>query len=117
MVEGQPAVRFALAGLKSVGEGAMEKLVEERANGAFASLDDFATRVDPRLLNKRQLETLAAGGAFDALEGDRARLHAVAETILAVAARTHEGRTSGQGGLFGGEAHAGDAIKLPPSVR
>jgi DNA polymerase-3 subunit alpha len=115
--DGEWGVRYALAGLKSVGEGAMEKLAEERANGAFKSLDDFATRVDPRLLNKRQLETLAAGGAFDTLEGDRAKVHAVAETILAVAARTHEGRTSGQGGLFGGEAHAGDAIKLPQSVR
>ena len=115
--EGEFAVRYALAGLKSVGEGAMEKLVEERANGPFRSLDDFATRVDPRLLNKRQLETLAAAGAFDALEGDRAKVHAVAETILAVAARTHEGRTSGQGGLFGAEAHAGDAIRLPQSVR
>lgn len=115
--DGEWGVRYALAGLKSVGEGAMERLVEERANGAFASLDDFATRVDPRLLNKRQLETLAAGGAFDTLEADRAKVHAVAETILAVAARTHEGRTSGQGGLFGGEAHAGDAIKLPASAR
>ncbi|KQT32784.1 DNA polymerase III subunit alpha [Sphingomonas sp. Leaf412] len=111
------AVRYALAALKSVGEGAMEKLVEERANGAFATIDDFATRVDPRLVNKRQLETLAAGGAFDALEPDRAKVHAVAETMLAVAARTHEGRISGQGGLFGAEAHAGDAIKLPQSVR
>ena len=111
------AVRYALAALKSVGEGAMERLVEERARGAFASLDDLATRVDPRLLNKRQLETLAAAGAFDALEPNRAGVHAVAETMLAVAARTHEGRTSGQGGLFGGESHAGDAIRLPQSAR
>ena len=110
-------VRFALAALKSVGEGAMERLVEEReANGPFASIDDLATRVDPRLVNKRQLETLAAGGAFDSLDTNRAGVHAVAETILAVAARTHDARTSGQGGLFGGESHAGDSIKLPPGA-
>jgi DNA polymerase-3 subunit alpha len=114
---GGEAVRYALAALKSVGEGAMERLVEERARAPFASLDDLATRVDPRLLNKRQLETLAAAGAFDALEPNRAGVHAVAETMLAVAARTHEGRTSGQGGLFGGESHAGDAIRLPQSAR
>ena len=110
-------VRYALAALKSVGEGAMERLVEERvANGAFTSVDDLATRVDPRLVNKRQLETLAAGGAFDSLDPNRAGIHAVAETILAVAARTHEAITSGQGGLFGGESHAGDTIKLPKSA-
>jgi DNA polymerase-3 subunit alpha len=111
------AVRYALAALKSVGEGAMDKLVLERDdNGAFRSLDDLATRVDPRLINKRQLETLAAGGAFDSIDLNRAGIHATAETILAIAARTHEGRTSGQGGLFGSESSAADTIKLPKSV-
>ncbi|WP_375402409.1 DNA polymerase III subunit alpha [uncultured Sphingomonas sp.] len=109
-----PKVRYALAALKSVGEGAMERLVAERTErGTFANIDDLATRVDPRLFNKRQLETLAAAGAFDELDPNRAGLHAAADTILAVAARTHDAKTSGQGGLFGGESHAGDAIKLP----
>ncbi|MCD2315435.1 DNA polymerase III subunit alpha [Sphingomonas sp. IC-11] len=113
-----PAVRYALAALKSVGEGAMEKLVAERdASGPFARLDDFARRVDPRLINKRQLETLAAGGAFDPIEPNRAGVYGVAETILAVAARTHEQRTSGQGGLFGDAEPAGDAIKLSAAAR
>ena len=111
------AVRYALGALKSVGEGAMERLVAERANGRFASLDDLASRVDPRLLNKRQLETLAAAGAFDALDANRAGVHAVAETVLAVAARTHDNRTSGQGGLFGAAEVAGDTIALPRNAR
>ncbi|KQU62437.1 DNA polymerase III subunit alpha [Sphingomonas sp. Leaf339] len=111
------AVRYALGALKSVGEGAMEKLIVERANGRFPSLDDIATRVDPRLLNKRQLETLAAAGAFDGIDANRAGIHAVAETMLAIAARTHEQKTSGQGGLFGDTSHAGDTIKLPQSAR
>ena len=106
-------VRYALGALKSVGEGAMERLVAERGNGPFKSLDDLAARVDPRLLNKRQLETLAAAGAFDGLDANRAGVHAVAETMLAVAARQHDQKTSGQGGLFGDTAHAGDAIRLP----
>jgi len=112
------AVRYALGALKSVGEGAMEKLVVERqAGGTFASLDALAKRVDPRLMNKRQLETLASAGAFDGIEANRAGVHAVAETVLAIAARTHEGRTSGQGGLFGETEVAGDAIKLPSGTR
>lgn len=111
------AVRYALGALKGVGERAMELLVEERdAKGAFKSLDDFAKRVDPRLLNKRQLETLAAAGAFDAIESNRAGVHAAAETILAVAQRTHESRTSGQGGLFGESEPSGGAINLPRSA-
>jgi len=112
------AVRYALAALKSVGEGAMERLVAERAaNGAFGSLDDLARRVDPRLLNKRQLETLAAAGAFDAIDPNRAGIFATAETILAVAARLHDQRASGQQGLFGEAEVAGDTIKLPQSAR
>ena len=116
--DGSLAVRFALAALKSVGEGAMERLVEARdQGGAFKSLSDLANRVDPRLINKRQLETLAAGGAFDGLDANRAGVHAVAETILAIAASAHHGRTSGQGGLFGEEAHGEDVIKLPATAR
>ena len=115
---GAVAVRYALAALKSVGEGAVERLVEERsANGAFVNIDDLARRVDPRLLNRRQIETLAAAGAFDGLDPNRAGLQAVAETLLAVAARTHEAKTSGQGGLFGEAEPAGDSIRLPQSAR
>ncbi|MBN8814849.1 MAG: DNA polymerase III subunit alpha [Sphingomonas sp.] len=116
--EGGLGVRYALAALKSVGEGAMEKLVEERdANGAFDSLDAFAHRVDPRLLNKRQLETLAAAGAFDGIDVNRAGIFACAETILATAARVHDQKTSGQGGLFGESEASGTHIKLPLSAR
>ncbi|WP_174279680.1 DNA polymerase III subunit alpha [Sphingomonas bacterium] len=111
------AVRYALGALKSVGEGAMERLVAEReANGAFASLDDLAHRIDPRLLNKRQLETLAAAGALDGLADNRAGAFAVAETLLAVAQRTQANLLSGQGGLFGGDMPAGDTVKLPRSA-
>jgi DNA polymerase-3 subunit alpha len=96
----------------------MELLVEERAaNGRFHSLDDFARRVDPRLLNKRQVETLAGAGAFDSIAPDRAGVFAAAETILAVAQRTQESRTSGQGGLFGEAEPGGSAIQLPTSAR
>ena len=95
------AVRYALGALKGVGEKAMEHLVEERrAHGPFRDLDDFAARVDPRLLNRRQIESLAGGGAFDGL-ADRAAAFAAAETILAAAASAADARESGQGGLFG----------------
>jgi DNA polymerase-3 subunit alpha len=107
------AVRYALGALKGVGEKAMEQLVEERrANGVFRTLDDFAERIDPRLLNRRQLESLAGGGAFDNLGSNRAAVFAAAETILAHASSAAEARTSGQGGLFGGESNV-VPIRMP----
>ena len=64
-IEDGLAVRHALAALKGVGEGAMEQLVATRAaGGRFKSVDDFADRVPPRMLNKRQLEALAGSGCL-----------------------------------------------------
>ncbi|WP_395623537.1 DNA polymerase III subunit alpha [Sphingomonas daechungensis] len=106
-------VRYALGALKGVGEKAMEALVTEReTNGPFKSLDDFAERIDPRLLNRRQIESLAASGAFDAIAPDRAAVHASAETVLAHAASAADQRNSGQGGLFGGGSSAMAPIRL-----
>ncbi|SNS30518.1 DNA polymerase III, alpha subunit [Sphingomonas laterariae] len=112
-VEGE-SVRYALGALKGVGEKAMELLVDERQRtGRFKSLDDFADRVDPKLLNRRQLESLAAAGAFDTIEGERAGVHAAAETILAHAATVAAARDSGQGGLFGDASVGAAPIRLP----
>jgi len=112
------AVRYALGGLKGVGEKAMETLVEERQrSGPFRDLDDLADRIEPRLLNRRQLESLAAGGAFDSLGLDRAIVHAAAETLLSVAAKAAEARESGQGGLFGDVEAAHADVPLPTNVK
>jgi DNA polymerase-3 subunit alpha len=108
------AVRYALGALKGVGEKAMEALVEERTRGgSFKSLEDFAARIDPRLLNRRQLESLAGAGAFDRVKPDRPAVYAAAETILAHAASPFDQRTSGQAGLFGVKSAAVAPIRLP----
>jgi len=109
------AVRYALAGLKNVGEKAMQSIVDERSeNGTFASLDAFADRIDPTALNKRQIESLSSAGAFDALEANRSAIFAGADMILSVAQAANEARTSGQGGLFGeGGGDELSAIRLP----
>ena len=111
---GEPdyAVRYALAALKGVGEKAMEGLVAEReANGRFKDLADFAARIDPRQVNKKQLESLAAGGAFDSLEPNRAVACAAVEQILAQAAVAAEERASAQVSLFG-DATGGPGVTL-----
>jgi DNA polymerase-3 subunit alpha len=108
------AVRYALGALKGVGEKAMEALIAERERGGpFKSLEDFAARIDPRLLNRRQLESLAGAGAFDSINPNRAPVFAAAETILAHAASAHDQRTSGQAGLFGVNSEAAVPIRLP----
>jgi DNA polymerase-3 subunit alpha len=101
------AVRYALGAVKNVGLAAMEVVVAERASrGPFKDLIDFAERLDPKAINRRQLENLARAGAFDALEPDRARAFAACETLAALAARAAEERASPQTSLFGSEEPA-----------
>ncbi|WP_417609114.1 DNA polymerase III subunit alpha [Parasphingorhabdus sp.] len=113
-------VRYALAGLKNVGEKAMQSLVAERsAKGPFSSIEDLANRIDPHGLNKRQLESLASAGAFDELEPNRAAVYDGADMILSVANSAADARESGQGGLFGEGSAGGDmqAIRLPENSK
>ncbi len=108
------AVRYALGALKGVGEKAMEALVaERRAKGDFASLDDFAGRIDPKQLNRRQIEALAGAGAFDCVEPDRPRAYAGAEALLGCANSSAHERSTGQGGLFGGDVDLAPVLQLP----
>ena len=111
------AVRYALGALKGVGEKAMESLVEERATGGqFKSIEDFAARIDPRVLNRRQIESLAGAGAFDGINPNRPAVFGGAETILAHASSAHEQRESGQAGLFGVNSSEAAPIRLPRDI-
>lgn len=113
-VEGALAVRYALGALKGVGEKAMEALVAERhSKGHFKSLDDFANRIDPKMLNRRQIEALAAAGAFDEIEPNRPKAFGGAETLLASASAMARERMTGQGGLFGGDMDLAPVLHLP----
>jgi DNA polymerase-3 subunit alpha len=97
------AIRYALASLKNIGEGAVETVVKERdENGLFSDLSAFARRLPARTLNKRAVETLASAGAFECLEPNRAIVHGNAEQILALANRMSTNAASGIQDLFGG---------------
>jgi DNA polymerase-3 subunit alpha len=95
-------IHYALAALKGVGRQAVEAIVEARGARPFADLSDFAARINPRAVNKRVLESLAAAGAFDALESNRARVFAAVDTMLATAQRAYDAVVVGQSELFGG---------------
>src|SRR6266700_1197183 len=102
-VEGN-TIHYALAALKGVGRQAVEAILEARGERPFADLSDFAARINPRAVNKRVLESLAAAGAFDALEGNRARVFAAVDAVLATAQRAYDDVAVGQSELFGGGA-------------
>ena len=99
---GAGGIRYALAGVKTVGEPAARAVVEERRRGGpFASLADFARRLDPHHLNKRQIENLARAGVFDSLNANRRQVFESAEAIVRCAAAATAERASEQIGLFG----------------
>ena len=107
------AVRYALAGIRNVGEKAMEAIVTEReASGPFVSLDDLFRRLPPGAMNRRQVEALAGSGGFDSLEPNRAKVFASAEILMGAADAALRERQSGQAGLFGGDDHAEPSLRL-----
>ncbi len=111
--DGKVAIRFALGAIKRVGLGAMKDLVKARdAGGPFASLSDFAGRVDPKLLNKMQLENLAKAGAFESLDKNRAKVVQGAEFILRAAQEAAERRANPTRDMFGAET-APPPLRLP----
>ncbi len=106
---------YALCAVKGVGEEAARQIVETRAEKGFASLGDFASRINPRVVNKRTIETLAAAGAFDALQPNRARIVAGADLLVAAANDAERSRLDGQAGLFGGDASESE-LRLPQAA-
>ncbi len=98
--EGQ-GLRYGLAGIKGVGNGASESIVQARlADGAFTDLVDLAVRVNAQLVNKKVLESLVRCGACDRLGAHRARLFNGIDFAMTRAAQQAKDRQSGQGNLF-----------------
>ena len=67
----QPAtmIRYGLGAIRGTGEGAIEQIIQARANGPFVDLFDFCLRLDRRVVNRRTMEALIRAGAFDSLYG------------------------------------------------
>jgi DNA polymerase-3 subunit alpha len=109
------AIRYSMAALKNIGRGAVEEIAAERATGGpFRDLGDFAERVNPKLINKRALETLTSAGVFDDLSPNRARVYANIEQLLSHAGRLADNRATGQNDLFG--SGGGSATPMPAAT-
>lgn len=99
----QPQVRFGMAAIKNVGTGAVEAILEARKDGEFTSLENFVSRVNVSVVNRKALESLARAGAFDRFEDRSTILHNM-DTVVAYGQRLHKQRQLGQTDLFGGMA-------------
>ncbi len=94
-------IRYGLAAIKNVGSNAMAMAIKERdEHGEYASLDDFCTRLDSKVINKRILENLIKAGAMDWTGETRAGMTERLEKVVASAASAQKDKASGQGGLF-----------------
>ncbi len=99
--DGGKAIRFGLAGIKNVGEAAMAAAIAEREEkGTFSSLEDFAGRLDTKVVNRKILESLIKAGAFDWTGERRDTLFSRVDQVIAGSSAAHRDRASGQISLF-----------------
>jgi DNA polymerase-3 subunit alpha len=97
----QGSIRFGMASIKGVGEGAAQVIIAERAaNGAYENFTDFIVRSADNAVNRRVMEALIKTGGFDSLGEDRATLLDGLESTLAEAESARRDREAGQINLF-----------------
>ena len=107
-------IRYGLGALKGTGEAALGAILRARtADGPFLDLFDFCRRIDKRVANRRVIEALVRGGAFDTLDDHRARLLASVGVMLAAAEQAEKHAL--QSGLFDsveGNVHAPQLVEV-----
>jgi len=107
---GAKAIRYGLAAIKNVGEAAMRTAIEERQpNDLYSSLEDFSSRLDSKVINKRILENLVKAGALDWTGENRATMFSRLEQVVASASAAQRDKASGQSSLF-------DAMDFAPAA-
>ena len=102
-----------LGGIKSVGFDAISNVVKERlTNGEFKSINDFLNRVNPKDINKLQLEGLVKAGAFDNIEKNRQALFNSIPNFILKTKNIHENKAANQIDLFGADEEQDNEIIL-----
>ena len=110
-------IRFGLAAIRNVGEGVVASIKAAReSKGAFTSFGDFLAKVDAQVCNKKTIESLIKGGAFDDLKHARKGLMAIHLEAIDSVIESKRAEAIGQFDLFGGESIsqvAGVEIEIP----
>jgi len=104
---------YALGAIKSVGFEAISNVVKERTkNGEFKSINDFLNRVNPKDINKLQLEGLVKAGAFDSLEDNRNSLFMSIPNFILKTKNIYENKIANQIDLFSADENQDNEIIL-----
>ena len=123
VAEGENAIRFGLAAIKSVGEGDADSIIKEReADGPYRSFSDFIVRATAHGVTRRAIEALVKTGAFDSLDEERAAILEAIDGELASASSQRADRAAGQTSLFEmmddfdepAQSAPGGGSKVPP---
>tara|TARA_B100000700_G_scaffold227482_1_gene251232 strand:- start:448 stop:1749 length:1302 start_codon:yes stop_codon:yes gene_type:complete len=102
---------YALGGIKNVGYEAISNVVKERINnGKFKSINDFLNRVNPKDINKLQLEGLVKAGAFDNINVNRQALFNSIPNFILKNKNIHDNKATNQIDLFGSEENQDDDL-------
>ncbi len=110
-------IRFGLTAVKNVGDAAVSSLIEARGSvERFSSFFHFLSSIDARTVNKKVLESLIDGGAFDSFAVNRATLLNSLGGAMAYAQALQDERDRGQNSLFGGGGSQSTAIYSPPEL-
>jgi DNA polymerase-3 subunit alpha len=100
--QGGKTIRFGMAAIKGVGEGAVESILKARAeHGNFKTLAELCERVDSRAVTRKTVEALIKTGACDSFGMTRATMFAQIERALSRAASIQSDKQKGQSSLFG----------------
>jgi DNA polymerase-3 subunit alpha len=110
--EGEKSIRYGLAALRNVGPQAMQSLVQERDNDAFTTIWDMAARLEPNVMNRRQLEYMIKAGVFDSLHKNRHQLLEALELVISYNSSIARDKESKQVSLFASD-DASHAAPLP----
>jgi DNA polymerase-3 subunit alpha len=117
--EGAAGIRFGLAAIKNVGEGAVEAVIAARSSTGFGSFYDFCERTDLRAVNRRVVESFVKSGCFDGLDARRSALYSAIDGAMERGQKIQRDRAEGQSSLFGllaGPEAAAEPARVPDAV-
>ncbi len=104
---------YALGGIKNVGFEAVSNIVQERENnGEFSSLSDFLSRVNPKDINKLQLEGLVKSGAFDSIKSSRQSIYDSIPKLIQKSKNIFDNKIANQIDLFSPEESSEENLIL-----
>jgi DNA polymerase-3 subunit alpha len=111
----EKTIAYGLGAIKGTGEAAIESIAAARKGGPFRDLFDFCRRVDKRIVNRRSIEALIRGGAFDAISDHRHQLLASLDAALGSAEQL--ARAANQNSLFGADEEQAMPLMLTEVAR